>query len=77
MEITSFNEFTCESSNEDDIVINSNNKERQRWTKTLNTVVIERYFLSRLLDEEGKPTRSCGRRMHNIWKEQCGTEITE
>ena len=35
MEITSFNGFSCESSNEDDIDINYNNKERQTWTKTL------------------------------------------
>ena len=31
MEITSFNGFSCESSNEDDININYNNKERQRY----------------------------------------------
>ena len=35
MEITSFNGFSCESSNEDDVDINYNNKERQTWTKTL------------------------------------------
>ena len=37
MEITSFNGFSCESLNEDDIDINHNYKERQTWTKTLNT----------------------------------------
>ena len=41
MEVTSFNGFSCESSNEDDIDINYNNKERQTWTKTLNTAVME------------------------------------
>ena len=35
VEITSFNGFSCESSNEDDIDINYNNKKRQMWTKTL------------------------------------------
>ena len=39
MEITSFNAFSCESSIEDDIDIYYNNKERQTWTKTLNTAV--------------------------------------
>ena len=77
MEITSFNGFSCESSNEDDIGINYNNKERQTRTKTLNTIVMECYFLSRPVDEEGKPIRGYRRRMHNIWKERYGTEIIE
>ena len=45
--------------------------------KTLNTAVMEGYFLSRPLDEDGKPIRGYKRRMHNIWKERYGTEITE
>ena len=69
MDITSFNGFSCESSNEDDIDINYNNKKRQMWTKTLNIAVMECYFLSRSLDEESKPVRGYRRRMHNIWKE--------
>ena len=77
MEITSFNGFSCESSNEDDIDINYNKKERQTWTKTLNTAVMECYFLSRPVDKEGKPVRGYRRRMHNIWKDQYHTEITE
>ena len=75
MEITSFNRFSCESSN--DIDINYNNKERQTWTKTLNTAVMECYFLSRPVDKEGKSVRGYRRRMYNIWKEQYGTEKTE
>ena len=55
IEILSFNGFSCESSNEDDIDINYNNKERQTWTKILNTAVMECYFLSRPVDEEGTP----------------------
>ena len=74
MAITSFNRFSCESSNEDDIDINYNNKERQTWTKTLNTAVMECYFLSRPVNEEGKPGRGYRRRMHKIWKEGYGTE---
>ena len=73
MEITSFNGFSCESSNKDNIDINYNNKERQTWTKALNTTVVECYFLSRPVDKEGKPVRGHKRRMHNIWKEKYGT----
>ena len=75
MEVTSFNGFSCESSNYDDIDINYNNKERQTWN--LNTVVMECYFLSRPVDKEGKPVGGDRRRMHNIWKEPYDTEITE
>ena len=63
IEITSFNGFSCESSNEDD-------KARLTWTKTLNTAVMECYFLSRPVDEEGKPVGGYRRSMHNIWKER-------
>ena len=38
---------------------------------------MESYFLSRPLDEEDKPVRGYRKRMHNIWKERCGTDITE
>ena len=38
---------------------------------------MECYFLSRPVDEEGKPVRRYRRAMHNIWKKQYGTEITE
>ena len=65
------------SSNEDDIGINFNNKERQTWTKTLNTAAMECNFLIRPVDEEGKPIRGQRRKMHNVWKEQYGTKITE
>ena len=77
MEITGFNGFSCELPNEDDIGINFNNNERQTWKKTLNTAVMECNFLSRPVDEEGKPIRGYRRRMHNVWKERYGTKITE
>ena len=77
MEITGFKGFSCESPNEDDIGINFNNNERQTWKNTLNTAVMECNFLSRPVDEEGKPIRGYRRRMHNVWKEQYGTKITE
>ena len=69
MEITSFNGFSCESSSEDDININYNNNERQTWTKTLNTAVMKCYFLSKPVDQEGKPVIGYRRKMLNIWKE--------
>ena len=50
MKITSFNRFSCESSNEDNIHINCNNEKRQKWTKTLNIAAMECYFLSRPID---------------------------
>ena len=77
MEITNFSGFSCESSSEDDIGIDYNNKERQTWTKTLNAAVMECYFLGRPVNEEGKPIRGYRRRMQNIWKERYDTEITE
>ena len=60
MEIKCINGFSCESSYEDDIGISYNNKEKGIWTKTLNTAVIECYFLSRFVDEEGKSIRVIG-----------------
>ena len=68
MEITSFDRFSCEPSNEDDIDINYNYKERQTQTKALDTAVMECYFLNRLVDEEGEPVRGYRRRTHNIWR---------
>ena len=38
---------------------------------------MESYFLSSPVNEERKPVRGYRRRMHNIWKEQHGTEIIE
>ena len=38
---------------------------------------MECYFLSRPVDEEGKPVRGYRRRIHNNWKEQYHTEIIE
>ena len=50
---------------------------KETWTKTLNTAVMECYFLSRPVDKDGKPVRGYSRRMQTIWKGQQGTEITE
>ena len=42
-----------------------------------NDALMECYFLSKPVDEEGKPVRGYRRRLHNIWKERYGIEITE
>ena len=52
-------------------------RKKQAQTKTLNTAVMKCYFLSRPVVEEGKPVRGYKKRMHNIWKEGYGTEITK
>lgn len=43
----------------------------------MNESVIECYFLSRPVDDEGKPVRGCSKRMHNIWKERQDLKVTE
>ena len=43
---------------------------RTGWTKEMNVAVMECYFLSTPVDENGKPIRGYRRRMHNIWEGQ-------
>ena len=76
MELTSFNGFSCESSNED-ININYNNKERQTWTRTIiNTTVMKSYFLSRPVDGEGKSVRMKRKNLERmIWHRNKGTTL--
>ena len=52
MEITRFNGFSCKSSNEDNNNIGCNDKEKQKWSKTLNTAIMECGFLSRPVDQK-------------------------
>ena len=40
------------------------------WTKDMNIAVMECYFLSNPVDEDGKPIRGHRRRMHSIWNER-------
>ena len=47
------------------------------WSKEMNVVVMECYFLSRPFDEEGKPIREYTKQMHGIWKERQGLKVTE
>ena len=44
---------------------------RESWNREVNVAVMECYFLSKPMDEDGKPLRGYGRRMHAIWKEGC------
>ena len=41
---------------------------KRKWTKELNVVVMECYFLSNPLDVNGKPNRGYSQRMHRAWK---------
>ena len=48
-----------------------------RWTKRMNIAVMECYYRSNPVDENGKSLRGYRRRMFNIWKERGIIELTE
>ena len=48
-----------------------------RWTKRMNIAVMECYYSSNPVDENGKSLRGYRGRMFNIWKERGITELTE
>ena len=50
---------------------------KRKWTKELNVVVMECYFLSNPVDEDGKPIRGYRQRMHRAWNERGMFEISE
>ena len=50
---------------------------RTGWSKSMNVAVMECYFLSKPVDEEGKPVRGYRRRMQNIWNERQTLKVTE
>ena len=50
---------------------------RMSWNREVNIAVMEWYFLSKPMDEEGKPLRGCRKRMHAIWKERQKMVVTE
>ena len=50
---------------------------RTRWSKSMNVAVMECYFLSKPLNDDGKPVRGYRRRMHNIWRERHSFNVTE
>ena len=50
---------------------------RLSWNREVNIAVMECYFLSKQMDEEGKPIRGYRKRMHAIWKERHRMVVTE
>ena len=50
---------------------------RTGWTKEMNIAVMDYYFLSNPVDENGKPIRGYGRRMHGIWNEKQSFHVAE
>ena len=50
---------------------------KRKWPRELNRVVMECYFLSNPVDENGKPIRGYRQRMHRAWKEKGMFEIKE
>ena len=50
---------------------------RMKWSRDINIVVIECYYLSKPVDESGRPVRGYRQRMHAVWKERGLPKITE
>ena len=50
---------------------------RRGWSKDLNVAIMECYYLSKPIDEDGKPIRGYRKRMHAIWKERQELDVTE
>ena len=45
-------------------------RSRIRWSKEINKVVMECYYLSKPVDENGRPVRGYRRRFYNFWRER-------
>ena len=50
---------------------------RTGWSKEMNIAVMECYYLSNPVDDNGKPVRGYRQRMHSFWKERQSFNITE
>ena len=50
---------------------------KKKWTKELNTAVMECYFLSDPVNEDGKPIRGYRQRMHRVWKDRGLLDVSE
>ena len=50
---------------------------RMDWSRDINIVVMECYYMSKPVDESGRPVRECRQRMHAVWKERGLPKITE
>ena len=43
---------------------------RMKWSRDMNITVMECYYLSKPVDESGRPVIGYRQRMHAIWKER-------
>ena len=50
---------------------------RRRWSKQVNVVIMECYFLSKPVDENGVPVRGYRQRMQRQWQERGMFQLTE
>ena len=50
---------------------------RMKWNRDMNIAVMECYYLSKPVDESGRPVRGYRQRMHAVWKERGLPKITE
>ena len=50
---------------------------RMKWSRDMNIAVMECYYLSKPVDENGRPVRGYRQRMHAVWKERGLQKITE
>ena len=50
---------------------------RMKWSRDMNIAVMECYYLSKPVDESGRPVRGYRQRMHAVWKERGLPKITE
>ena len=50
---------------------------RKRWNRDINIAVMECYYLSKPVDESGRPVRGYRQRMHAVCKERGLPKITE
>ena len=50
---------------------------RMKWSRDMNIAVMECYYLSKPVDESGRPVRGYRQRMHTVWKERGLPKITE
>ena len=50
---------------------------RMKWSRDMNITVMECYYLSKPVDESGRPVIGYRQRMHAIWKERGLPKKTE
>ena len=50
---------------------------RMKWSRDMNIAVMECYYLSKPVNENGRPVRGYRQRMHAVWKERGLQKITE